>query len=192
MNTSLSDALGPEYGKNDMEKLASVIFEAKEDIPETTYMLLNELLVKVDKMIEHVQDKAHWFHFRIITTLINATDNIKEDLDDMADNYNSDYEDHYDYDDEDNVQTIITQAHCKIYLKEEINAVMFLEDIHYIYGLLKESGKNKKSFDNYNNALIVAMNKQIKLVATAIKDNIDPEWVKVEKTAILPDFIKVV
>ena len=36
------------------------------------------------------------------------------------------------------------------------------------------------------------MNKQIKLVVDAIKDNIDPEWVKVEKTAILPDFIKVV
>ena len=187
---SLSSKLDDSYGRNDMEKLCSVIFEAKDKMPETTYLLISELLLKVDKMIAHEQNESHYLYYEIVTPLINATDQIKNDLDYVADNYNSDYEEVHDYDDEDNVQYIKTKTHCRIYLKEKLTAILLVNDMVSIFDYLKDSQKNEKSFCNFYHSLNVATNKHIKKVSIALKDNIDTEWVKCGDTLIAPYMIK--
>tara|TARA_R110000822_G_scaffold104844_5_gene232002 strand:+ start:947 stop:1528 length:582 start_codon:yes stop_codon:yes gene_type:complete len=187
---SLSENLDDSYGRNDMEKLSSVIFETKEHLPETTYMLISELLLKVDKMIDHPLLEPHYLFYEIVTPLINATDQIKKELDYVGDNYNSDYEELHDYDDEDNVQYVKTKSHCKIYLKEKLTAILLVNDIVDIFEYLKDSQKSEKSFCNFYHSLNVATNKHVKKVASALKDNIDTEWVKCDDTLIAPYMIK--
>tara|TARA_R110002153_G_scaffold272618_1_gene441571 strand:+ start:132 stop:521 length:390 start_codon:yes stop_codon:yes gene_type:complete len=115
--------------------------------------------------------------------MINATDQIKEDLDGIPDNYNSDYENEHDWEDEDDIYSITTDIYCKIYLdnKTYCSDSIIHCDFH---GVMEESFKNKKSYGNYQSCLNVGYEKHIKEVSKRIKDNIDYEWCKVKDTHI--------
>ena len=187
---NLSDALGEDYGKNDMEKLGNVLFEVKEKIDEKNYRIICELLLKVDKLVNHKQELPHLFTFNIVTTIINASDRVKEDLDHIVDNYNSDYENEYEYEEEDEEITIITNGYCKLYFKDETTILFVMGDTRSLTGLIGPTFSNSQGCKNYQSAMNVAYAKHIKKVSDYVKDNIDYQWVKINRTELNPVLIR--
>tara|TARA_R110000824_G_scaffold17311_9_gene70481 strand:- start:3119 stop:3697 length:579 start_codon:yes stop_codon:yes gene_type:complete len=187
---NLSDQLGEDYGKNDIERLGNVLFDVKEKIDEKNYRIICELLLKVDKLVSHKQELPHLFTFNIVTTMINASDRVKDDLDHIVDNYNSDYVNEYDFEDEDDEVTIITNGYCKLYFKDETNILFVMGDTHSLIGLIGPTFSNTQGCKNYQSALNVSYAKHIKKVSDYIKDNIDYQWVKINETVFHPVMIR--
>ncbi len=187
---NLSDALDAEYGKNPMEQLQNVLFETKEKLDEKTYRIVCELMLKVDKMIEHPQNELHCYTFKLVTPIISATDVIKQQLDYMSDNYNSDYELEHEDDDEDNIEFVETTTYCKLYLKEKIQAIMTHDDRKYMKKIVRDAMKNPQSCKNYESSLSVIFALHSNKIHTILKNHIDIEWTKQGKTIIVPTIIK--
>lgn len=185
MSVKMSDTLDSSYGKNPMEQLTNIIFECKEGIDDNKYAIINELLLKVNGACSFNDDKVcHVLTFQLCSYLINATDQIKEDLDYMPENYNSDYEHEHDYEDDDDAYTITTDMYCKLYLDHKTYKALVLDFYSDFHSIIEESFKNKKSYTNYQTAINVGYEKHLKEVSKRIKDNIDYEWVKVKDTHI--------
>ena len=187
---NLSDNLDAGYGKNPMEQLQNVLFETKDKLDEKTYVILCELLLKVDKMIEHPQEELHCYTYKLVTPIIAATDIIKSELDYVSDNYNSDFELEHEDDDEDNIEFVETTSYCKIYFKDRIEAIMTHDDRHYMKKLLRDALRNPKSCRNYESSISVAFALHSKKIHQILKNHIDIEWTKQGKTMIVPTLIK--
>tara|TARA_R110002020_G_scaffold118361_3_gene270593 strand:- start:4527 stop:5129 length:603 start_codon:yes stop_codon:yes gene_type:complete len=187
---NLSDALDPEYGKNPMEQLQNVLFETKDKLDEKTYRILCELMLKVDKIIEHPQEELHCYTFKLVTPIISATDIIKRQLDYISDNYNSDFELEHEEDDEDNIEFVETPTYCKLYLKEKMEAIMSHDDRKYMKKIVRDAMKNPNSCRNYESSLSVAFAIHSKKIHYILKNHIDVEWTKQGKTIIVPIIIK--
>ncbi len=187
---NLSDNLDAEYGKNPMEQLQNVLFETKDKIDEKNYLIICELLLKVDKMIEHKQDSLHCYSYKLVTPVICATDVIKRQLDYISDNYNSDYELEHEDDDEDNIEFVETTTYCKLYLKENTEAIITHDDRPYMKKLVRDAMKNPQSCKNYESSLSVVFALHSKKIHQTLKNHIDIEWTKQGKTIIVPTLIK--
>jgi len=185
MNIKMSDVLDESYGDTPIEQLSNLLFESKESMDNKNYTIINELLLKINDACDFNTNKIpHYLTFIISSVLVNATDQIKEDLDYMAENYNSDYEEEHDYEDEDDCFYINTPCLCKLYLNASNNKACVLDFYSEFHSVIEESFKNKKSYINYQTCMNVNYSKHIKEISNKIKDNIDYEWCKVKDTHI--------
>ena len=185
MSVKMSDKLDSSYGDTPMEQLTNIIFECKEGIDNNKYAIINELLLKVNNACSFETDTvAHSLNFQICSYMVNATDQIKEELDYTAENYNSDYENEHEWEDDDDAFYITTDIYCKIYLKHKTYKQIVLDFYSDFHSIIEDSFKNKKSYRNYQTALNVGYGKHIKEISCRIKDNIDPNWVKVKDTHV--------
>tara|TARA_R110002072_G_scaffold231120_3_gene388475 strand:- start:1837 stop:2427 length:591 start_codon:yes stop_codon:yes gene_type:complete len=187
---NLSDNLAVEYGNTAWEQLSNILFETKEKLDNKNYTIICELLVKVDKMLDHPLTKLHSYHFKLVTPIYTATDTIKEQLDYTHDNYNSDFELEHDDEEEDDIQFIESESYCKIYLKEDTESLMVFDSIKEMKNIIRNSMKNPKSCKNYESSLSVLFTKHSNEIHQSLKNHIDIEWTKIGKTLIVPTLIK--
>lgn len=180
----MSASLDESYGKTPIEQLTNIMFEEKEKISSKTYGIICELLSKVDKQVVNEGTEPHCLKYMITSTLLNATDAVKEDLDYCADMYNSDYENEHDWECEDDGLTINTYGYAKIYLNHKETWLPVLDFYSDFLAIIEKSFKNKKSYTNYQTSMNVAYEKHIKELHAKIKDNIDYEWTKTKDTHI--------
>tara|TARA_R110000851_G_scaffold85955_3_gene186751 strand:- start:152 stop:739 length:588 start_codon:yes stop_codon:yes gene_type:complete len=187
---NLSDNLEDEYGETPMEQLGNIMFETKDKLDEKTYRIICELLVKINDKIDKPLEIMHCYTFKMVTPIVCATDDIKQQLDYISDNYNSDFEDEHDDDDSEDADYVETTGYCKLYLKEATNLLMGFDPNTSIRELLRNAMKNPQSFRNYDSALNVLINVHNKKIHEVLKNHIDIEWTKQYKTCIIPTMIK--
>lgn len=112
---NMSDTLDESYGNTPMEQLSNITFESKENVDCHECAIINELLLKVNNACSFNTNKVcHSLNFVISSEIFNASDQIKEELDCLDENYNSDFEDEHEWEDEDDGYSITTEVHCKI------------------------------------------------------------------------------
>ena len=184
MNNTLSDALDVSYGNTPLEQLTNIIFENKEKLDDKNYAVMNELVLKINNQIMSNNNICHWFCFEICTELINATDDIKEQLDDCSETYNSDYENEYETEDVDDIQCIKTTGMCKLYLDTKVYSHEFLDSYMDFHDHIKEALCHDKSYMNYQASMSVLNNLHSKKIVKFVKDNIDYRWLKVVDTYV--------
>ena len=182
---NMSDTLDKSYGDTPMEQLSNIIFECKENLDNNKYAIINELLLKVNNACSFNTNKVcHSLNFVISSEIFNASDQIKEELDYLDENYNSDFEDAHEWEDEDDGYSITTEVYCKIYLDNKTFKTCVLDFYSDFHSIIEESFKNKKSYTNYQKSLNVGYTNHMKKISRGIKDNIDYQWCKIKDTHI--------